>query len=328
MKPTENEIPRSTRRPWKTLVFLLRRVHLYLGLFLFPWAILYGVTAFLFNHPTAFSDQPTMSFESNEIEGTPLADRPTVQEHAEAFVEKLNATQKPGVPYRVAGEAKYNREFAFATVKQETQTIGVLFDVNHGNGTIRVTPPAEKKEAPKAPFATGAGVKQKRNAVASPTPNSELVLDRPLHERFRDSLGEVLARLGYPYAGEVTVTSVPEIVVPMEADGRIWLATYNPMTGAVSGVPADDVEKPELSVRRFLTRLHVTHGYPSDTAKASWFWALIVDAMAFTLLFWGCTGLLMWWQIKATRLTGAVVLILSALAATALGFAMHRALTT
>jgi hypothetical protein len=29
---------------------VLRRSHLYLGLALFPWAILYGVTAFLFNH--------------------------------------------------------------------------------------------------------------------------------------------------------------------------------------------------------------------------------------------------------------------------------------
>jgi hypothetical protein len=49
--------------------------------------------------------------------------------------------------------------------------------------------------------------------------------------------------------------------------------------------------------------------------------------MAFTMCFWGLSGLVMWWQIKATRRAGAVVLALSAVAATALGFAMHTAMT-
>ena len=46
----------------KRVAHLLRRVHLFLGLFLLPWAVLYGVTAFLFNHPAAFSDNPTVQF--------------------------------------------------------------------------------------------------------------------------------------------------------------------------------------------------------------------------------------------------------------------------
>jgi hypothetical protein len=49
--------------------------------------------------------------------------------------------------------------------------------------------------------------------------------------------------------------------------------------------------------------------------------------MAAVLLFWGMSGLVMWWQVKATRLPGAVVLGLSAVIATAFGFAMHAAMT-
>jgi hypothetical protein len=45
------------------------------------------------------------------------------------------------------------------------------------------------------------------------------------------------------------------------------------------------------------------------------------------MCFWGLSGLVMWWQIKATRKVGAVVLVLSAAAATALGVAMHAAMT-
>ena len=59
--PADNtKFPR--RSLFQTGMVWLRRVHLYFGLLLFPWALLYGVTAFLFNHPTAFSEQPTTTF--------------------------------------------------------------------------------------------------------------------------------------------------------------------------------------------------------------------------------------------------------------------------
>jgi hypothetical protein len=74
-----------------------------------------------------------------------------------------------------------------------------------------------------------------------------------------------------------------------------------------------------------LLRLHTAHGYPGDT-NAKWFWAVIVDVMAFVMCFWGFTGLLMWWQIRSTRTPGFLVLILSAIIATAIGIAMHDAL--
>jgi hypothetical protein len=52
-----------------------------------------------------------------------------------------------------------------------------------------------------------------------------------------------------------------------------------------------------------------------------------VDAMAFVMVFWGISGVFMWWQLKNTRVLGFFVLLLSAAAALALGFGMHEVLS-
>lgn len=326
---------RPARRPLhRRAMHLLRRAHLYLGLFLFPWAILYGVTSFLFNHPTAFSDQPTSTFAKDALAGTPMESLPSPTKQAERLVQLLNDTHQPAMPYVLGvGEVKYNREFAFATVKADGQTVSVLIDVKYGGGTVRSTADKPKAEPPpKAPFAVGStdrGRPSRPDRKASETPaipgKDAVKLDAPLHERVKAAIPTILERTGFP-AGDVTVTSVPELVFPIEADGKTWTATYNPMTGAVGGTVADSKPETELGWRRFLLRLHTAHGYPGEQ-NARWFWAVIVDVMAGVMCFWGLSGLLMWWQITATRRAGAVVLVLSAIAATALGFAMHAAMT-
>ena len=323
-------------RPLRKRVFhVLRRGHLYCGLFLFPWAILYGVTAFLFNHPTAFSDQPTATFGKSAAAGTPLESLPTPGELAAALVAKLNETQKPPTPYTLAGEAKYLRDNAFATVKADGQTLSILIDLKNGGGTVRVAPTVERKEPGKAPFAVGsrAGPVGRGSGVRGPgsrgsnMPSSSegIKLDDPIHERIKASVPTLVERAGFP-SGEVTVTSVPDVVFPVEADGKTWTATYNPMTGALSGTSVVAKPENELSIRRFLTRLHTTHGYPNEV-NDRWFWAVVVDGMAFTMCFWALTGLVMWWQIKATRKIGLLVMLCSGGAATWLGFAMHAALS-
>src|SRR5262249_44550155 len=127
--------------------------------------------------------------------------------------------------------------------------------------------------------------------------------------------------------GEVTVTSVPDLSFRMSDGTKVWTVTYNAMAGTVSGTSADSAPPPEeMSTRRFLTRLHLAHGYPGTT-NTRWFWAVLVDAMSFVLVFWGVSGIFMWWQIKATRKFGFLVLVLSAVAAIALGFGMHEVLS-
>lgn len=337
-QPQPAAAPTTRRRPLhKRAIHLLRRGHLYFGLLLFPWAILYGVTAFLFNHPTAFSDQPTVTFGADALAGTPMESLPTPAEQAVQVLRLLNEKQSPVVPYALGvGEVKYAREFAFATVKAKGRTISLLFDVKNGGGTIRSTADKPKAEPPpKAPFAVGSATAPRAPRGGGDRPgrgeSAGIKLENPLHERVKAAIPTVLLATGTATREEfsdadITVTSVPDIAFPVIADGRTWDASYNPMTGAVSGTDSAAKPETELGWRRFLLRLHAAHGYPGET-NARWYWAVVVDAMAFVMVFWGLTGLIMWWQIKATRRVGTVVLTLSAVAATALGIAMHGAMT-
>lgn len=315
----------------KKITMMIRRGHLYLGLFLFPWAVLYGVTAFLFNHPTAFSDQPMVNFGPEALVDTPLDPLPDPQAIATQVLIKLNEKHQPRSPYRLAGPAKFgNRDFAFANMRTDHQTINILIDLKTGHGTIRCNPQRETR-LEKAPFAVGSssigGNRGGRKAEgfspgAGPTGRGAgLKLNDSLTERIQAAIPTILQRIGMP-PGEATVTSLPDVIFPVEAEGRLWNAVYNPLTGSVNGTPADGPSQSELSIRRFLLRLHTTHGYPGET-NSRWFWAVIVDAMACTMCFWGLSGLVMWWQIKATRRIGVILMLLSVVLASLLGFSMY-----
>jgi hypothetical protein len=313
---------RSPRPLNRRVMHVVRRLHMYLGLFLFPWALLYGVSGFLFNHPTAFSEQKTATFGQSDLEGTPLADVPSPTVQAQAVVTKLNERLKPETAYKLGGEATYTRDFAFALVKVDGQTINILFDVKTGGGTVRLAPPQSAKTEPvKAPFAVGKSLPPKGNVAPLIVTSEGILLANPLHERVKATVPVVMERTGFP-TGEVTVTSVPDIAFPIEADGQVWTATYSPMTGSVSGKLADNEEKPSTGWRQFVLRLHTAHGYPGE-ANVRWYWAFIVDVMSLVLVFWAGSGLFMWWQIKASRRLGLVLLVLSAVTSTAMGIAMY-----
>ncbi|MBM3979184.1 MAG: hypothetical protein FJ304_02650 [Planctomycetes bacterium] len=328
MTPAESEHPTAPapgpyRLPVrKRAMHAVRRAHMYCGLFLLPWAILYGVTGFLFNHPTAFADAPMKSFGAGELNDTPFALRPTSAGVAEQVVAALRGYGADARPLTVVEpeKARYTRDFAFATVRTDDQEISVLFDMTSPNGTIRPKPaaprPPKKPDAPK-PFAHGPRLD---STVA------RFVTEKPLDERVRDTVPMVLDRAGFP-KGTVTVTSVPDLTFLATDGATTWRVTYNALAGTVSAAPAESAPPPdELTTRRFLTRMHLAHGFPGST-NTKWFWALIVDAMALVMVFWGASGLFMWWQVKASRKLGLVVLLLSAAAATALGLGMHEVLT-
>ena len=354
--PGEAPAAEPYRRPVrKRAMHAVRRAHLYFGLFLLPWAVMYGATGFLFNHPTAFSDAPSATFGAGELAGTPMESPPKPDAVAAQVIAALNDRAKEGKPYTLVEpeKAKYARDFAFATVKADGQDVSLLFDVNNPGGTVRskqAAPPAKPVET--APFAVagtapkgGANPKgggrgerggkggekgiakgaEKTDATHA-THTGPLALPEPLHERVKAAVPVVLERTGFP-AGDATVTSVPDLNFLMSDGAKTWRVTYNAMTGTVSGAPVDDAPPPEeLSTRRFLTRLHLAHGFPGSQ-NVKWFWAVLVDAMAFVMVFWGVSGIFMWWQIKATRRLGLIVLVASAAAAVALGLGMHEVLT-
>ena len=319
--------PASKGRPLtKRVMHLVRRTHLYVGLFLFPWAILYGLTGFLFNHPTVLADAPTTHFNRDDVAGTPLESAPTPQEQATAVLANLNDQQQPATPYTMAaGDAHYaTRESFVATVKADSRTFFVVYDPKTASGTIRET--TTRAVAEKAPFATATGDAPRQRGMGMGGPmkhnHSGVKVGDSIIERLKTAVPTIMERKGF-LRGEVTVTTSPDIKFPVEADGQVWTATFNPITTNVSGTAGP--ERSELTARTFLLRLHLSRGYPGEVTT-KWLWAVGVDAMALILCFWGVSGLLMWWQIKATRKAGLAVLALSAVAATALGVGMYAVL--
>ena len=87
------------------------------------------------------------------------------------------------------------------------------------------------------------------------------------------------------------------------ADGRLWNVVYQLADGSVSARPAEDGHG--LDFYSMVSRLHKTHHYP-DRFGARWAWSAFADATGITMVFWGLSGLIMWWQMKPTRVLGVV----------------------
>ncbi len=115
------------------------------------------------------------------------------------------------------------------------------------------------------------------------------------------------------------------LVFAAEADGVPCLVTYSVGGGGITSVREDD--RPTMDTKTFLQRLHLARMY-SPGFDTRWIWALLVDAMFVSMVFWGVSGLMMWWQVKRTRLLGGGVLIASVVFATLLAMNMHDTLTT
>ena len=84
-EPVGGADKRASKRGFR-LDLWIRRIHLYSGLFMLPWVLLYGFTALLFNHPNTMTDGNTevTSFELKEEEKSSL---PSAREIAEEIVE-------------------------------------------------------------------------------------------------------------------------------------------------------------------------------------------------------------------------------------------------
>lgn len=338
MESNDSTLPYRHRRPARKIALhLLRRGHLYAGLLMLPWVLMYGITAILFNHPTWFSDQPAVSFDEADLAGTPMGQVASPAELAALVVAELQKRAPTGTSYVLLDreQAKYAREFAFATVKADGTEVSLLFNVSGSGGSIRSKEIKPPEVVERAPFAIGRGTASRGGRSANRKSNEEsrgnarvadsLVLPEPIHQRIRSTVPQLLERKGFP-AGEVTITSVPDLAFAMDVNGVVWRVLYNELTGTVSGKLQEEAKPSEISTRRFLQRLHLAHGYPGEPNVRT-AWAVIVDIMACIMLFWGLSGLFMWWQIKATRKLGAVVLLFSLSAAVWVGISMHSMMT-
>lgn len=100
-----------------------------------------------------------------------------------------------------------------------------------------------------------------------------------------------------------------QLMFQMESGDTTWDVAYNP---GVNGL-VQAVRQTAPSWWLPLSRVHVTAGYPqakafatSDMRTTRVAWAIVVDGVAILLVYWGLSGLLMWWQNRSQRGIGLV----------------------
>lgn len=321
-EPTPATNPKRTPKK-KTLVgklsrsalMLIRRVHLYSGIFMFPWVLLYGFTGWFFNHPGYFTGDEVRTFSLAAAEDEAAAPLPTAAETAEAIVAELNLES-----FLVGGP-----EIALSSTRRPQFTGHLSFSVNTPNSTHAVTVnPVTGAGEVRTTYVTAdvadEPVAEKLNPLASlrgaPIPNNVL-------DQVRDQIPDALQGLGLSQGEAFAGRRAPSLEFAVVADGVPCLVSYNLGNGGITSHRQDDL--PSLETKSFLQRLHLARTY-APQVNTRWVWAVLVDAMFVSMVFWGISGLFMWWQVKRTRWLGGGVLVASVVFAVLLGMRMHEEL--
>ena len=306
---------------WLKKGFLVvRRSHLYLGLLLCPWALLYGMTAYLFNHPSHFSDSNLRTFSSDVLEQADFFGVGSPDELAGQVVEGLNERFPEAQLTLNSQSPRFDGDFFFASAQTDTKLVQMLIFRNGSGGSVREQLEQKKDDQPAAPFAISGQSKQ-----SSPTPESQtatddlsrpLKLDKGLDQGVDKALPEIARQMGYSdIAGSFKLTSVPALEFVAKSQDTEWRVRYDSLKGTVAARPVDPSQpSKQFGWRRYLLRMHTTHGYPGE-ASPRFYWAIIVDTMAAVMIFWGLSGILMWWQLKRLRFWGGVTIASSVILA-------------
>ena len=299
----------------RSTLMLVRRIHLYSGIFMFPWVLLYGFTGWFFNHPQYFTGDQVTSFSADDLRAGSLEGLPTADQIADAVVLEMNLDSVmrggPEVVLTDNRRPEFSGYFTYS-VDADDSTHQLRINPVTGAGEIRTTFNSG------GPEETGA----KPNPFASI--RSVEIPDNPLH-RVQDDLPAILQQFGLSDGEASTGRRAPNLLFSAEADGVPCIVSYNLGNGLISAVREDDPQA--METKSFLQRLHLSRTY-SPQFNTRWIWALLVDAMFLSMVFWGVSGLLMWWQVKRTRWIGTGVLVSSFAFAAYLGLAMHSELTT
>lgn len=293
LPPSEPPRPgvRQASRRWSTrLLVVLRRTHMYAGLFLLPWVFLYGITGAMFNHYGLFTDAQIVTAPDDLLAETVMSEFPTTDELASQVVEALQQAS-PGT--EIVREKAAPAEFVNNVVLQVTndelrhavfinpvdRTAWVSTTQRGQFGEIDLLPDVSELQLQESPYELA--------VQAVPT---------VLRETGRERIGEVRSFGRCKLNFLATVDDTPARITYVLEDGHVDVSEY---TG-----------EPPMTMRSLFLRLHTTHGQPPHW-NGRMIWSVFADVMAAAMVLWGLSGVVMWWQVKRTRLLGGLVLLAS-----------------
>ena len=283
---TEGKRPLSSGR-WRGRVLKwVRRAHLYTGLVLLPWVIFFGFSGMLFNHPEFGETEEVAAWSGSEV-----ASKGFQGIDAEALAAEIVADLNhggsgddlrliPGKPVDWEGGIVFQGQ-----AKGGAFTLSI--DPSDGDAVLHLTPESPKAKVPpflSAEVAPKSGVKK---------------------EQVEEAVAALLAESGLEMTGkpEASARGGAELRFQVESPstGQRWNVSWNLLKGGLAARELGVGDGPDLYT--VLTRFHKTHHYPHQFG-ARWLWNAFGDATGLTMVFWGLSGAIMWWQIKPTRLIG------------------------
>jgi hypothetical protein len=270
----------------------VRRIHLYTGLAMLPWMLLFGVSGMLFNHPNIGAEvrgQPLPSAELSALTSV----RPWAPETiANQVVAGLNAVRTNGERAHYTLDPEFESQLTGFTVLSAPASDGqhmLLLDMEAGGGVL-----VSRKTRASNPEHSFAPARVPLPEYSTSTVERQVA--GLLSSRHLNALGELHA---HPKIA-------PELRFRVrDAQQTSWNLTYDLRTGMVAGRRTD--APPAIGLTELLGKLHMTHHFPFQIGVL-WFWALFTDLLGLTMVLWAVSGLVMWWQMKPTRLIGAVAL--------------------
>lgn len=286
---------------------MVRRTHMYAGLFLAPWVAMYGFSGLIFNHGNWFApgggDAASKPIEWT-VDVTALPQWPEPDALARKVVAALNAAEKDkagAAEYRLSAEGAPKLQGGVSLQGQDEAggSVFLSFDRQERKGTTSHSPPPLEEQ-----------VKLETNdaELLNATKDAMLVAAGKADQK--------LSATKWMGDGDF-----PRLSFPVEHGKERRVATYDLRSGLVS------LSEPRsMRVPNFLTSLHMSHGYPQDkkSEKLMTVRAVFVDAMALLMCFWALSGIVMWLQLKQLRRSGLMVAIASLLSTVFVWSAMYR----
>ena len=237
----------AKRRLWKSKTLkLVRRLHLYAGLLLMPWVLLFGVSGLLFNHPNWASSRDIIHHADAEaVQATTGFVALDGEQLARQIAARLNDGY--GGRFSVAEDAISRLTGRFSV---RIPGAGALHTVriNLADGSALIETAAEAPELEPPPFA-----------------GQPVHIDAPNFAAIGDKSVELLAAAGLEATGPARIRARPAPVLQFELwdeDGRGWHATYDLIKGTLDGRRAD--AGTGFSFREAVTRLHQLKMYPDQ----------------------------------------------------------------
>jgi hypothetical protein len=269
---------------------IVRRIHLYAGLLLMPWLLLFGITALSFNHPTVGRGLEGKMLPPERIESLTGVKPWDAAELAEQVALKLDSAE--GAFEMQPGSAHFQ---GWPLLSRRAPGGREVVIVGLDSGRVILTKRESPHESKRPPFLDHVVKIEGRDMAALAQDLSRL------HEELNISVEGPL--MPHP---EVH----PELrFVARDSGGTAWNIVYNLTTGAVDGRPS--AEKRHAPIVELLESLHKQHHFPANFGP-TFFWALFSDLTAFTLILWSITGMAMWIQMKKLRAIGVIVLVTGA----------------